>query len=47
MMRSHGYAETVFDQLQREAANVVGGRRVGGALEECREALAARDVAAL
>src|SRR5262245_45623085 len=33
--------------MQLKAANVVGGRRVGRALEECREALAALNVAAL
>src|SRR5262249_18090683 len=32
---------------QLEAANVVGGGRVRGTLEECRKSLAARDVAAL
>ena len=42
-----GYAEAGFDQMQLKAANVVGRRRVGAALEECREALAAIDVAAL
>jgi hypothetical protein len=33
--------------LELKAANVVGGGRVGGTLEECGEALAAIDVAAL
>src|SRR5262249_35275826 len=33
--------------MQLEAANVVGGGRVRGTLEECRKSLAARDVAAL
>src|SRR5262249_11106540 len=33
--------------MQLEAANVVGGCRVRGTLEECRKSLAARDVAAL
>src|SRR5262245_19171500 len=33
--------------MQLKAANVVGGRRVGRALEECREALTALNVAAL
>src|SRR5262249_26967332 len=40
-------ADAGLGQMQLEAANVVGGCRVGGTLEECREALAARDVAAL
>jgi hypothetical protein len=33
--------------MQLKAANVVGGRRIGRALEECREALTALNVAAL
>jgi hypothetical protein len=39
--------EAGLGQLQLKAANVVGGRRVGEATEERREALAAMDVAAL
>ena len=37
----------VFDKVQLKVANVLGGRRVGGAFEKCRESLAAIDVAAL
>ena len=39
--------EAGLRQMQLKAANVVGGRRIGGAFEECCEALAAMDVAAL
>jgi len=40
-------AETRFDQMQLEAANVVGGGRVGRALQEHRKSPATVDVAAL
>jgi len=40
-------AETTLDQVQLEAANIVGGGRVGRALQELRKAPAAVDVAAL
>ena len=40
-------AETRFDQMQLEAANVVGGGRVGRALQERRKSPATVDVAAL
>src|SRR5262249_8942648 len=40
-------ADAGLGQMQLEAANVVGGGRVRGTLEECRKSLAARDVAAL
>jgi hypothetical protein len=40
-------ADAGLGQMQLEAANVVSGCRVRGTLEECRKALAARDVAAL
>ena len=36
-----------LDQMQLKAANVVGGGRVGRALQECRKPPAAIDVAAL
>src|SRR5215467_3982351 len=40
-------AQTRFDQMQLEAANVVGGGRVGRALQERRKSPATVDVAAL
>src|SRR5215472_15682755 len=40
-------AETALDQVQLKAANVVGGGRVGRALQERRKPPAAVDVAAL
>src|SRR5262245_39453211 len=41
------YAEAGLGQMQLKARNVIGGRRVGGALEECRKAFAALNAAAL